>query len=351
MAGDDRPLLAVTMGDPAGVGPEVIAKALAATEVREQSRPLVVGDAGVMRVAVKITGAPLEVVPILEPEDARIEPGTLAVLDLGNVDLGALRRGVVDAAAGRVAIEAIWRAAELAVAGRVDALVTAPIHKEAARQAGLGFPGHTEALTHLCGLPPGSEAMMLASDHLRIAHVTTHRSIASVPDALTTERIAHVARLAAEACRLMEAPRARVALAALNPHAGEHGLFGDEEERLIAPAREQLRAEGLDVDGPYPPDTIFHRAFEGEFDAVVAMYHDQGHVAMKMVCFDDGVNVTLGLPIIRTSVDHGTAFDIAGTGTAREVNMLSALRMAARMARTRAQRREGASAPAASRSA
>ena len=325
------------MGDPAGIGPEIIAKAIAHPNVQSDCRPLVIADVTVMRAAVGIVGAALEVVPVHDPEQARFAPGTMQVLDLDNVDLGQLRRGEVDPSAGRAAIAAIWRAAELAVAERVDAIVTAPIHKEAARQAGLDYPGHTEALAHLCGVRPGGEAMMLASDRLRIAHVTTHRSIASVPQSLTTDRIVHVARLAAEAARLMGAPRGRVALAALNPHAGEHGLFGDEEARIITPAREQLRAEGLDVDGPFPPDTIFYRAYQGEFDAVVAMYHDQGHIAMKMVAFDDGVNVTLGLPILRTSVDHGTAFDIAGSGTAREVNMLAAMRLAARMARTRAE--------------
>ncbi len=337
MGAGDRPLLALTMGDPAGVGPEIIAKAVADPEVGALCRPLTIADAGVMRAAVEITGEPLRVVAVDEPEQARFEPGTLVVLDLRNVDLSTLRRGVVAAAAGKAAIEAIWRAAELALAGRVDAIVTAPIHKEAAKLAGMGFPGHTEALTYLSGLPPGSEAMMLASERLRIAHVTTHRPLASVAAALTTEQIAHIARLAAEAARLMGAPRARVAIAGLNPHAGEHGLFGDEEERIIRPAVEQLRAEGLDAEGPFPPDTVFHRAYEGEFDAVVAMYHDQGHIPMKMVAFDEGVNVTLGLPIIRTSVDHGTAFDIAGTGKARAVNMVAAIRMAARMARTRAE--------------
>ena len=338
MSDQTTPLLALTMGDPAGVGPEIIAKAVAEPEVQRTSRPLVIADAAVMRAAIEITGVPLEVLAVQEPEQARFAPNTMVVLDLANVDLGSLKRGVIAPEAGRAAIDAIWRAAELAMADRVDAIVTAPIHKEAARQAGMPFPGHTEALAHLSGVPAGQESLMLASDRLRIAHVTTHCSIKSVASALRIERIVHVGHLAAEAARLMGAPRGRIALAGLNPHAGEHGLFGEEEASIIIPACEQLRAERVDAVGPLPPDTVFYRAFQGEFDAVVAMYHDQGHIAMKMVAFDDGVNVTLGLPIIRTSVDHGTAFDIAGTGKARAVNMLAAIRLATRMAATRRER-------------
>jgi 4-hydroxythreonine-4-phosphate dehydrogenase len=329
------PILGITMGDPAGVGPEVTAMALARPDVRARARSVVIGDASVMAEAAAIVGCDLPVRAVDGPDGATGDEEALWVLDLANRPIAGLARGQVDPANGRAAFEYVERAVSLALANEIDAIVTAPLNKESLNRAGYPYPGHTEALARLCGVSEDDITMLLASPRLRVSHVSTHCSMLQAVAAVKRDRVARVARLTADAVAPLVTRPPRIALAGLNPHAGEHGLFGDEDDREIAPAAEALRSEGIDAHGPVPPDTVFLRALNGEFDAVVAMYHDQGHVPSKLSGFHDTVNITLGLPIIRTSVDHGTAFDIAGTGTARPDNMVVAIELAAGMAHGR----------------
>ncbi|MDI7277975.1 MAG: 4-hydroxythreonine-4-phosphate dehydrogenase PdxA [Anaerolineae bacterium] len=330
MSKSDRPILAVTMGDASGVGPEVVARAAADPRVSEQARLIVVGDAATMEAATELAGVPLRVRAVDSPDGASFAPGTLEVLDLKNIDLPALPRGRVNVMAGAAAFAYLRRAAELALSGAVQGIVTAPLNKEALNLAGFAYAGHTEALADLTGAR--EVAMLLVADGLRVSHVSTHVALCEAIGRVQRRRIVTVARLTDEAVRRMGVERPRLAVAGLNPHAGEAGLFGTEEAREIAPAVEELRGAGYLVSGPLPPDTVFLRALRGEFDAVIAMYHDQGHIPAKLVGFEQGVNVTLGLPILRTSVDHGTAFDIAWTGVARPTSMIAAILLAARMA-------------------
>ncbi|MGQ9682889.1 MAG: 4-hydroxythreonine-4-phosphate dehydrogenase PdxA [Anaerolineae bacterium] len=330
MTVERRPLLAVTMGDPAGVGPEVVVKALANARVRRAARALVIGDAATLRAACEVTGVGLRVDVVESPATARFARGALTALDLHNVDVANLQRGRVSAEAGAAAYAYIEHAVQLALGGQAAAVVTAPLNKEALNLAGHFFAGHTELLASLCGVR--GTVMMLVGGALRVTHVSTHVALREACERVRRERIVEVARLTADAIRRLGFPRPRLAVAGLNPHAGEGGLFGREEQEEIAPAVAALQQEGLDVVGPLPPDTVFWRCARREFDAVIAMYHDQGHIPLKLLAFDEGVNVTLGLPIIRTSVDHGTAFDIAWTGVARPDSMVQALLLAARMA-------------------
>ena len=331
------PLLAITMGDPAGAGPEIVVKALASPEVQSLCRGLVIGDAGVMRAAADIVGIPMRVNAVSAPAEMASESGVLNVLDLNDVDLATLVRGRVDARAGKAAYEAIEKGTLLTLEGSADAIVTAPLNKDALNQAGYHFPGHTQILAHLCGAKDA--VMMLTADALRIVHVSTHVSLRDACNLVTRERILRVMKLGEEAARAMGVEKPRIVVPGLNPHSGEGGLFGHEEVEHIIPAIEEARALGMDVRGPLPPDTAFLRAFRGEFDLVVAMYHDQGHIPIKMVGFEKGVNVTLGLPIIRTSVDHGTVFGKAGKGTADPTSMIEAIKLAATMVRTSRQSR------------
>jgi len=335
MAGHELPILGITMGDAAGVGPEITASALAHDDVRALARCVVIGDASVMLDAVRIVGAGLPVRAIDTLDGAALDGDAIWVLDLKNRPLAGLERGMVDASNGKAAFEYIERAVDLALANTIDAIVTAPLHKEALNRAGYPHPGHTEALAHLCDVADEDVTMMLASPRLRVSHISTHVSLTEAVAAITTDRVVRVGRLTAEAVGPMVSRPPRIALAGVNPHAGEHGLFGSEDDREIAPAAELLRREGIDAHGPISPDSVFRNALKGEYDAVVAMYHDQGHIPSKLTGFDDTVNITLGLPIIRTSVDHGTAFDIAGTGKASDENMVVAIRLAADMGRAR----------------
>jgi 4-hydroxythreonine-4-phosphate dehydrogenase len=338
-----KPLLAITMGDPGGIGPEIIAKALGHAEVYEQSRPVVIGEGRAMDAAVRIAGGPLEVRPVASLEDAGAHPGTIDLIDLANIDIEQVGRARVCAEVGRAAYEYLERATSLALANEVGAVVTAPLNKEALSEAGWVGVGHTELLARFAGVPDKSVAMMLASNRLRVVHVSTHVSLRRAIEMVTPERIVTAARLAGESARDIVGREPHIAVAGLNPHAGEHGLFGSEEAECISPAISQLQAEGWNVTGPVSPDTVFLRAAAGDFDAVIAMYHDQGHIPSKFAGFDDTVNVTLGLPIVRTSVDHGTAYDIAGTGRANEANMLAAIALAAQMAANRERRLAAAS--------
>ena len=324
-----RPLLAITMGDPAGVGPEVIAKALEHPEVWQVCRPVVVGDAAWMEEARRLVGARRPVQALRSVAEAGLGE-KLGVLDLANVDASRLARGQVSGEAGQAAYEFIQRAVRLALEGDVAGVVTAPINKEALHAAGLAYAGHTEILASLCGAK--GVAMMLVAGRLRVSHVSTHVSLKQATERVTVERILQVVRLTHQALLRLEPGTPRIAVAGLNPHAGEGGLFGEEEQQVIEPAVKAAQAAGMDVRGPFPPDSVFLRASQGEFSAVIAMYHDQGHIPVKLLGFYEGVNVTLGLPIVRTSVDHGTAFDIVGTGRADERSLLAALRLAAQLA-------------------
>lgn len=328
----DRPLLAITMGDPAGTGPEILTLALATDDIRQVCRPVVVGDTATMKEAVRITGQSIEIRPIADVSQARFEAGVVEVLDLGNVDLGQLTRGRVDEMCGQAAYEYIEAATRMALDGAVDAVVTSAINKEALNRAGHHFDGHTGLLAHLCGVK--DVTMMLVAETLRVAHVSTHVALRDAIDRVRPERILKVLDLARDGIRKLGVDEPRLAVAGLNPHAGEGGLFGDEEAEHIVPAIEEARRRGFDVSGPHPGDTVFFRTLQGEFDGAVAMYHDQGHVAAKMLGIWLGVNVTLGLPIIRTSVEHGTSFDKAGQGTADPRSMNAALKLASAMTTT-----------------
>jgi 4-hydroxythreonine-4-phosphate dehydrogenase len=336
------PVLGVTMGDPAGVGPEIIARAAAEPAVRARCRPVVIGAADPMREALALVGGPLTLRPVARVGDCRWAEGTLEVLDLANVDMATLPRAEVSAAAGRAAYAFIERAVGLAQAREIDAIVTAPVNKEALAAAGVRHSGHTEILAELSNTR--DYAMLLMGKELKVIHVTTHVALRRVPELVTRERVLKTIRLAQRTLEGLGRPRGRIAVAGLNPHAGEDGLFGDEEQQAIGPAIEAARAEGLHVIGPLPADTLFSRARGGEFDIVVAMYHDQGHIPVKTLGFEydesskkwtglSGVNVTVGLPFLRVSVDHGTAFDRAWKGIANHESMVEALEVATRMLR------------------
>lgn len=330
MSASVLPLVAITMGDAAGTGPEIITKSLALAELRAICRPVVIGDAAVMKRALGFTGVALTVRAIRDVSEAVFHPGEIEVLDLANIDLAKLQLGQVDPMAGNAAYEYIKTATELALAGRVGAIVTSAINKESLNRAGHHFDGHTGLLAHLCKAPGAT--MMLVADKLRVSHVSTHVPLRVAIERVKPERIVKVLQLTHDAVRRLGIAKPRLAVAGLNPHAGEHGLFGDEEEKFISPAIAQARAAGLDVHGPFAGDTIFFRTLQGEFDAGIAMYHDQGHVAAKMLGIWRGVNVTLGLPIIRTSVEHGTDFANAGTGRSDPRSLNEAIKLAAAMA-------------------
>ena len=341
---NELPILAITMGDPAGVGPEIIAMSLARKEVYEQCRPVVVGDAAMMQLGVKAAGVDLKVRPIEKVADARYEFGTMDVLDLKLIDASQFAYGKVAPQCGNAAFESVRKAIELAMAGEVDGTVTAPLNKEALHEAGHNFAGHTEIYAHFTGTK--KYAMLLADDRMRVIHVSTHVSLREACDRAKKERVIAVTELINDACKSFGIANPRIGIAGLNPHAGEGGLFGDEEIREIIPAIEEMKARGMNVDGPVPPDSLFSRARSGQFDGCVAMYHDQGHIAFKVGGFEwdrqtqrmvavKGVNITLGLPIIRVSVDHGTAFDVAGKGIANPDAMLMSIEYAALMAKNR----------------
>jgi 4-phospho-D-threonate 3-dehydrogenase / 4-phospho-D-erythronate 3-dehydrogenase len=324
--GIEPPIIAITMGDAAGIGPEIIMRTLAHAEVYGRCRPLVVGDAGRLRLAGAANRSPLGVNGIAEPEAAQFRLGAVDCVDLELIP-DDLPWGKVSPIAGEAAFRYIERAVALALAKRVDAICTAPLNKEALNAAGHDYPGHTELLAALTGTAEVS--MMLMTPKLKVIHVTTHigliDAIAKIEPGLVERTIlrGHAALVRAG----VRAPR--IGVCGINPHAGENGLFGyGEEEEKIAPAIRKLVGQGLAVSGPLPADTLFFRAQRGDFDLVVAMYHDQGHGPIKVMGIDSGVNVTIGLPVVRTSVDHGTAFDIAGTGKAEEASLIEAITQA-----------------------
>jgi 4-phospho-D-threonate 3-dehydrogenase / 4-phospho-D-erythronate 3-dehydrogenase len=327
------PVIGITMGDAAGVGPEVVAKSLTHANVYAQCRPVVIGDARRLEQAIAICGLTLAVRRVNDPSEARYEQGTIDVIDL-NLIPDDLPFGELSALAGDAAYQYIARAVELAQSKQIDAICTAPLNKEALHAGGHKYPGHTEMLAHLTGVEEVS--MMLVAPQLRVIHVTTHIGII---DAIRKIEPGLVQRTIERGnATLVKAgiAKPRIGVCGINPHAGENGLFGyGEEEEKIIPAVKLLQERGLDVTGPLPADTLFFRAGRGDFDLVVAMYHDQGHGPVKVLGLEAGVNVTVGLEVIRTSVDHGTAFDIAGKGVVDEGSMLEALRQGAELATRR----------------
>jgi len=325
-----RPIIVITMGDPAGVGPEIIMRSLAHPEVHGWCRPLVIGDAGRLRAAAALVDSPLEVRAVSGPGDARFQAGTVDVVDLQLVPAD-LPFGQVSAVAGEAAFRYIERACRLVLAGAADAICTAPISKEALHAAGHRFPGHTELLAHLTGTPEVS--MMLTAPNLRVIHVTTHLGLLDAIERIEPGLVERTIVRGHDTLVKAGIVNPHIGVCAINPHAGENGLFGrGEEAGKIAPAIAACRARGWAVEGPLPADTLFFRAGRGDFDLVVAMYHDQGHGPVKVLGIEAGVNITVGLPVVRTSVDHGTAFDIAGTGVADERSLLAALRQAVELA-------------------
>ena len=331
-----RPIIAITMGDAAGVGPEIIAKALAAPEVYDRSRPLVVGDAKRLRKAIEITKVPVTVEAVDSPESASYKFGVIDCIDLDCVPED-LPFGELSAVAGDAAYKFIEAAVELAMAHRVDAICTAPLNKEALHAGGHNYPGHTEMLAELTGTEEVS--MLLNAPKLRVIHVTTHIGLIDMVEKIEPGLVERTIRRGHDALVKAGIPNPKIAVCGINPHAGENGLFGrGEEEEKVAPGIKAARAAGIDAVGPMPADTVFFRAGRGDFDLVVAMYHDQGHGPIKVLGIENGVNITIGLPVVRTSVDHGTAFDIAGTGVVDEGSMIEALRQAVDLAPRERQR-------------
>lgn len=331
---NEQPLLAVSMGDPAGVGPEVVLKAATVNDVRADADMVVFGDPLVLERAARDTAVPIEIVEVERPEDARERNTTniLSVVPVSRIADGGHGWASPTPDSDLAQVEYVKAAFDAVWTKRADAIVTAPINKVALRRAGAQWPGHTEMLSELSG---GHQPfMMLAGPTLKVVPLTTHVALKDVPAQLNQPLIENAIRVAHKTFRVhFGAHRPRIAVAGLNPHAGEEGLFGDEERSIIGPAVEAARAEGIEAVGPISGDTVFHRAVSGEFDVVIGMYHDQALIPLKLLDFDQAVNVTLGLPLIRTSVDHGTAYDIAGRGVASAHSMIEALRLAARMVR------------------
>ncbi len=334
------PLIGITMGDPAGIGPEIIAKALADESIYTFCRPVVLGDSEVFSsIFINISNEILLNL-IKNPSDAVSTPGKIDLINLSNLKGDAVRPGKPTLEGGKAMVEYIFKAVDMIQMEKLDAMVTCPISKFLMRQAGFRYDGHTQLISHLTNTD--EYVMMLAGEHLRVALATIHCSIKDVPGILTTGLVYKTIAITARALREdFGFKNARLAVASLNPHASESGLFGSEEKDIIEPAVKRAKNEGFQVSGPFPADTLFHRAVSGQFDAVVAMYHDQGLIPLKLLHFSDAVNVTLGLPIIRTSVDHGTAYDIAGTGQADPSSLKAAIKLAARMIGNRKASRNG----------
>jgi 4-hydroxythreonine-4-phosphate dehydrogenase len=330
---NNLPIIAITMGDPSGIGPEIIIKALQAPDVANRCVPLVIGDRVALKRALAVCGSNLKIREIAAAGEARSIPeGTIPLLAVSRLTEMDMEFGAPSEAAGNAVYRYICFATQLCLSGQVAAMATAPISKEAMHRAGHDYPGHTELLAELCGTD--NFVMMLAGDILRVSLVTIHEALHDVPRLVTFDQVLKTIRITAEGVgRLTGKPSPKLAVLALNPHCGEGGKFGTEEMDIIEPAIRAARQEGINAEGPLSADTLFHFAQQGVYDGVVAMYHDQGLIPLKMLHFDDGVNITLGLPIIRTSVDHGTAYNLAGTGRASEQSLLAAIKMAVTMIR------------------
>lgn len=319
-------IIAVTMGDPAGIGPEIIIKSLIEGELNG-APVVVIGCVKTLRRILALNITPHAELRVIDhPSQAQFSAGTINIIDEPLADPEALQPGIVQAQAGDLAYRCIKRATALALAGEVKAIATAPLNKEALHLGGHNFPGHTEMLARLTETK--DYAMVLYTERLKVIHITTHISMRQFLDTLSQSRVETVIRVADRFLKRVGIRLPRIAVAGVNPHAGENGLFGDEEIRIVGPAVAAMKAEGIDVTGPCPPDTVFMQCHEGQYDIVVAMYHDQGHIPLKLLGFYDGVNITAGLPFIRTSADHGTAFDIAWTGKAKSESMATSIALA-----------------------
>jgi len=341
---EERLIIGITMGDPASIGPEITVKALSLEEIYHKCRPLVIGDANVMEAAVRIVGKDgIKIHPVHSVDEALFEPGTIDVYDMGLVDMDQLERGKVSAMAGEAAFRYVEKVIQMALAGEVDGTVTNAFSKEAINLAGHHYSGHTEVYGDMTGTK--KYTMMLAHENMRVVHVSTHVSLREACERVKKDRVLEVIRIAYQACRNLGIQQPKIGVAGLNPHSGENGLFGREEIEEIIPAIEAANGEGIFAEGPVPPDTVFSKARGGWYDMVVAMYHDQGHIPLKVVGFVynqeqqkwdavAGVNITLGLPIVRASVDHGTAFDQAGQGVANELSLMNAIDYGIRLSKS-----------------
>jgi len=340
----NKPILGITMGDPAGIGPEITVKALSRKAVYDLCNPIVIGDKEAMEDALRITGLPLTLHVIEKVSEAAFQLGQVDLIDLHCVDMDKLVYGQVSAMAGEAAFQCVTKVIELALAGEIDATITGPINKESINLAGHHFSGHTEIYAHYTNTDRYS--MLLAGEGLRVVHVSTHVSLREACALVKKERVLEVIKLADDACKRLGIKEPKIGVAGLNPHAGENGMFGREEIEEITPAIEKAQAMGIHAEGPVPPDSLFSKARGGWYDIAVVMYHDQGHIPLKTVGFVwnqeegkwssiSGVNITLGLPVIRSSVDHGTAFGKAGKGTASEMSLVNAIEYGALLAQNR----------------
>ncbi len=346
----EKLVIGITMGDPASIGPEITVKALANRGIYDKCNPIIIGDANVMEAAVRIVGREdIKIRPVSSVKEAKYEYGTIDVYDMKLVNLDKLERGRVSAMAGEAAFQYVKKVIELAMAGEVDGTVTNAFNKEAVNLAGHHYSGHTEIYAEFTGTK--KYTMMLAHENLRVVHVSTHVPLRVACDRVKKERVLEVIRIANQACLDLGIAGPKVGVAGLNPHSGENGMFGTEEIEEITPAINAAKAEGICAEGPVPPDTIFSKAKGGWYDIVVAMYHDQGHIPLKVVGFVynqeaqkwdavAGVNITLGLPIVRSSVDHGTAFDQAGQGIANELSLMNAIEYGVRLAKSNKEKQQ-----------
>ncbi|MSQ05743.1 MAG: 4-hydroxythreonine-4-phosphate dehydrogenase PdxA [Dehalococcoidia bacterium] len=325
-----KPAIAITMGDPCGIGPEVVVKALADPRVYASCRPLVVGNIYAMRQAMKLTGLHLRIHEVKDPSAAGRDPKVVDVVDIHNLNPEDITVGQISPACGKAAMEWVTKAGELALAGVVDGLATAPLNKEAASLAGYKSIGHMELLQEMCQAK--TVATMLLAKNLRVVHLTTHRSLRVACDYVKKGRILEYLQITHESFVRWGFPQPRIGVAALNPHGSDGGLLGSEEAQEIAPAVAAARVQGIQAVGPVPADIVFHQAIQGRYDVVLAMFHDQGHIPVKVYGFEESITANLGLPFVRTSVDHGTAFDIAGKGVADQTSMLESIRLAVALA-------------------
>ena len=325
-----KPLIAVTLGDPAGIGPEIVVKTVADKDLFEEANCIVIGDAGVVEQAIGVTGVDLKVNCVKDPADGDYSEGVLNMIDMKNIDLDKFEYGKVSAMCGKAAFEYIEKSIQMTMDGQADAVATAPINKEAIRAAEINFIGHTEIFAELTNT--NDPLTMFETNGLRVFFLTRHVSLRDMLDMITKERVIDYVERCTEALARLGVKEGTMAVAGLNPHSGEHGLFGWEEVNEIAPAVEELRARGYNVVGPVPADSVFHQAALGRFNSVLSLYHDQGHIATKTLDFDRTIAITNSMPILRTSVDHGTAFDIAGKGIASAVSMIESVRLAAKYA-------------------
>ncbi len=326
----NKPVIAVPLGDPAGIGPEIAVRAFASEETARYARPVLIGDRRIVEMALGVTKSPMKIKTISVPSEGVWENGTLNLINIENVDLASFRFGKVCGMCGRAAYEYIERSVALAMAAQVDAVATTPINKESLRAGGVDFIGHTEIFAFLTGTE--HPLTMFEVRGLRVFFLTRHVSLKEACALVTKDRIKETAKRCFEALEKLGVTEGTMAIAGLNPHSGEHGLFGNEEVNEVEPAVRELAAEGYRVEGPVGADSVFHLALQGRYNSVLSLYHDQGHIATKTLDFERTIAVTAGMPILRTSVDHGTAFDIAGTGIASPVSMIEAITLAAKYA-------------------